>query len=85
MKVKIFVTTVLSMSFILFGLHNISDQNVDAFDSSKIRFIAHLDPYQIVSQDKSYDVDSHGIVYLSINPSFGELSYEVFLEGMSYV
>jgi hypothetical protein len=85
LKVKIFVTTVLCISFILFGLHNISNQNVDAFDSSGIRFIAHLDPYQIVSQDISYDVDSHGIVYLLINPSFGELYFEVFLQGMSYV
>lgn len=85
MNVKILVLTVLMMSSILFGLYNIIDQNVDAFDNSGIRFIASLDPYQIVSEDINYNVDSHGIVYLSINPSFGQLSYEVFLEGMSHV
>ena len=86
MKVKIFITTVLSLSFILFGLHNISDQNVDAFDNNGINFVAPLDPYQIVSQDRGdYELDSDGIVYLSIDPYLGELSYQVFVEGMSYL
>ena len=42
---------------ILFGLHNISDQNVDAFDNNYyyvggINFVSPLDPYQIVSFKK---------------------------------
>ena len=57
------------ISFILFELHNISDQNVDAFDNNNyyggINFVAPLDPYQIVSQDRGeYELDSHGIVCL---------------------
>ena len=75
------------ISFILlFGLIDITDQNVNAFNNDGIRFIASLDPYKIVSQDGHYyDSDSHGLVFLSIDPSIGELSYEVFLEGMSYL
>src|SRR5688572_8104465 len=86
MNLKIFLSTVLMMSFILFGLIYITDQNVDAFNNYYgINFVAPLDPDQIVSQDGYYDVDSHGIVFLSIDPSLGGLSYEVFLEGMSYL
>ena len=86
MNLKIFFSTVLVMSFILIGLIYITDQNVDASDNYYgINFVAPLDPYQIVSHDRYYDLDSHGIVYLSINPSFGELSYRVFVEGMSYL
>jgi hypothetical protein len=74
------------ISFILFGLIYITDQNVTAFNNDGIRFIASLDPFKIVSQDRDYDdLDSHGLVFLSIDPSMGELSYEVFLEGMSYL
>ena len=84
MYLKMFVSTVLTMSFILYGLQYIIDQNVDAFDNYGINFVAPLDPYQVVSEDRNYDSDSHGIVYLSFDPSIDELSYEVFLEGMSY-
>ena len=56
-----------------------------AFDNFGIRFIAHLNSDQIVSDYKDYGLDSHGIVYLTIDPSFGELSFEVFFEGMSYL
>jgi hypothetical protein len=74
------------ISFILFGLIYITDQNINAFSNDGIRFIASLDPYKIVSQDRDYyDLDSHGLVFLSIAPSIGELSYEVFLEGMSFL
>jgi hypothetical protein len=85
MNVKILFQTVLMFSSILFGVQNILDQNVNAFDNSGIRYIASLDPYQIVSDDRNYDRDSNGIAYLSIDPSYGEISYEVFLDGMSYV
>jgi hypothetical protein len=89
MNVKIFLSTVLVISFLIFGLIYITDQNVDAFDNNyndRINFVASLDPDQIVSQDRGdYELDSHGIVYLSIDPYLGELSYEVFVEGMSYV
>ena len=86
MKIKIFVTTVLSLSFILFGLYNISDQNVAASQNNGMNFVAPLDPYQIVSQDRGdHELDSDGIVYLSIDPYLGELSYQVFVEGMSYL
>jgi hypothetical protein len=87
MNLKIFLSTVIVMSFMLFGLIYITDQNVDALNNYYgINFVAALDPYQIVSQDRGdYELDSNGIVYLSIDPYLGELSYEVFLEGMSYV
>ena len=85
MNLRIFLSTVPIMSFIVFGLLYITNQYVDAFDNYGIRFTAYLEPYQIVSEYMDYDIDSHGIVYLSIDPSFGELSYEVFFEGMSYL
>ena len=87
MNLKIFLSTVPMISLIIFGLLYITNQNIDAFDDYYgIRFIAYLDPYQIVSEEyMNHDLDSHGIVYLSIDPSFGELSYEVFFEGMSYL
>ena len=51
-----------------------------------MNFVAPLDPYQIVSQDRGdHELDSDGIVYLSIDPYLGELSYQVFVEGMSYL
>jgi hypothetical protein len=40
MNVKILFPTVLMYSSILFGVQNIIDQNVNAFDNSGIRFIA---------------------------------------------
>ena len=86
MNLKVFLSTVPMISFIIFGLLYITNQYVDAFDNYGIRFIAYLDPYQIVSEEyMDYDIDSYGIVYLSIDPSFGELSYKVFFEGMSYL
>ena len=53
MNVKILFPTVLMFSSILFGVQNILDQNVNAFDNSGIRYIASLDPYQIVSEDRN--------------------------------
>ena len=35
--------------------------------------------------EEIYELDSDGIVYLSIDPYLGELSYQVFVEGMSYL
>ena len=87
MNLKIFLSTVPMISFIIFGSLYIPNQDVDAFDNyGGINFVAPLDPYQIVSQDRGdYELDSHGIVYLSIDPYLGELSYQVFVEGMSYL
>ena len=86
---KMFLSIILVISFSLYGLLYTMDQNVDAFDNYGIPFVASLDPYQIVSdneyRDYDYDLDSHGVVYLSIDPSIHEISYEVFLEGMSYL
>ncbi len=86
---KMFLAIIIVVSLILFGLLYITEQNVDAFDNYEITFVASLDPYQIISdyeEDRDYDddLDSHGIVYLSFDPSIGELYYEVFLKGMSY-
>jgi hypothetical protein len=50
----------------------------------KNKFTAQLDPYQIVSDNRDYS-DSSGIVYLSFDSSSKELSFKVFLEGMSYL
>ena len=58
-----------SSTYVLFyfsWVENIINQNVNAFDNSGIRFIASLNPYQIVSEDRNYDRDSNGIAYLSI-------------------
>jgi len=84
MYLNIFVSTILVISFMLYGLQYIVDQNVDAFDNYRINFVAPLDPYQVVSDKIDYYPDSSGIVYLSFDPSISELSYEVFVEGMSY-
>jgi hypothetical protein len=89
MKLKIFLSTTLIISFIiLYGLLSIAGQNVNAFKEYEFKFIAPLDPYQIISEEEEEDTDitleSHGVVYLSIDPFSDELSYEVFLEGLSY-
>jgi hypothetical protein len=81
MKLKIFI---LIVSFILYGLISIAGQNFNAFGEYKSTFIAPLDPYQIISEDIDFNLESHGVVYLSIDPFSDEISYEVFLEGMSY-
>ncbi len=39
-----------------------------------------LDPDQIVSDYKEYGIDSHGVVYLTIDPSFGEYISKYFLK-----
>ena len=85
MHLIMFVSTILTISFILYGLQYLIEQNVNAFDNYGINFFAPLDPYQVASKDRDYDLDSHGIVYLSFDPFIEELSYEVFLEGMSYL
>lgn len=84
MNLKIFISTILIVSFILYGLISIAGQNLNAFGEYKSTFIAPLDPYQIISEDIDFNLESHGVVYLSIDPFSDELSYEVFLEGMSY-
>ena len=85
MNLKILLSYMIMISFIVFGLLYLTNQNAVAIDNFGIRFIAYLDPDQIVSNYKEYGIDSHGIVYLTIDPSFGELSFEVFFEGMSYL
>jgi hypothetical protein len=83
-----FLHTILTLSIILSGLiFYLTNQSAYAYDNYEINFVATLDPYQISSdyEDVGYDSDSHGIVYLSFDTSLGELYYEVFLEGMSYV
>ena len=85
MNLKILIPSLIMVSFIVFGLLYITQQNAVAYDNFGIRFIAYLDPDQIVSDYKEYGIDSHGVVYLSIDPSFGEVYFEVFFEGMSYL
>jgi hypothetical protein len=86
MKLNKFRSTILIISFIiLYGLLSIAGQNVNAYKDYRSTFIAHLDPYQLISEaDTDISLESHGVVYLSIDPFSDELSYEVFLEGMSY-
>lgn len=48
-------------------------------------FVAQLDPYPVISDHGYYYLDSQGIVYLSFDYSLNELSYRVFVEGMSYL
>ena len=85
MNLKILLSIVIIISFIVFGLLYISTHRAIAYDNFGLRFITYLDPDQIVSDYKEYGIDSHGIVYLSIDPSFGEVYFDVFFEGMSYL
>ena len=85
MNLKMLLSTVIIISFIVFGLLYITTQSAGAYNNFGLRFIAYLDPDQIVSDYKDYSIDSHGVVYLSIDPSFGEIDFEVFFEGMSYL
>jgi len=48
-------------------------------------FVARLDPYQVLSDNGYYYLDSSGIVYLSFDYFTKELSYSVFVQGMSYL
>jgi hypothetical protein len=84
MNVKIFLLTILIISFTLYGLISITGQNYNIFGEYKSTFTAPLDPYQIISEDSDINLESDGVVYLSIDPLIDELSYEVFLEGLSY-
>ena len=80
-------STILIISFIiLYGLLSTAGQNVNAFEEYRSStFIAPMDPYQIISEeDIDISLESHGVVYLSIDSFSDELSYEVFLEGLSY-
>lgn len=79
-----FISIILTTSFILYGILYMTQQNVNAFDDYRSTFVASLDPYQIVFEDTDINLDSHGIAYLSIDPFNDELFYEVFLEGLSY-
>ena len=40
--------------------------------------VASLDPYQIVSEDRNYDIDSNGIAYLSIDPYLAKYRMKFF-------
>jgi hypothetical protein len=48
-------------------------------------FVARLDPYAVISDNEYYFLDSYGIVYLSFDYFTKELSYRVFVQGMSYL
>jgi hypothetical protein len=48
-------------------------------------FVARLDPYPVTSDNGYYYLDSYGIVYLSFDYLTKELSYRVFVQGMSYL
>lgn len=48
-------------------------------------FVAELDPYPVISDNGYYYLDSYGIVYLSLDYFTKELSYRVFVQGMSYL
>jgi hypothetical protein len=52
---------------------------------NKNEFIVHLDPYQVVSNERDNYPDSSGIVYLFFDSSFKELFFKVFLEGLSHL
>ena len=80
MNLKVLLSTVIMISFIVFGLLYITNQGAVAYENFGIKFIAYLDSDQIVSDYKEYGIDSHGVVYLSIDPSFGEVYFEVFLK-----
>ena len=68
----------------------ITYQNADAYsDDDGLSFVADLDPDQIVSEFNEYSdydaSDAYGIVYLFYDPYYEDLSYEVYLEGLSYL
>ena len=89
---KIFLSTILVLYFAIFiNLLYITDQNADAYsdDDDGLSFVADLDPDQIVSEFNEYidsdASDAYGIVYLFYDPYYDDLSYEVYLEGLSYL
>ena len=55
------------------------------YNINKNEFIVHLDPYQVVSNERDNYPDSSGIVYLFFDSSFKELFFKVFLEGLSHL
>jgi CHRD domain len=92
MHSTIFFFTLFLSSFILYGLLYIIEQDAIAFDDNyEINFAAYMDPDELVLDDDyghKYtfnDHNSQGLVYLTFDPSFNKLYYQVFLEGMSYV
>jgi CHRD domain-containing protein len=86
---KIFLFTIFVFSFVLYtNLSYIADQNAYAYVDG-LSFIADLDPNQIVSEFDEYSEydtsDASGVVYLDYDPYYDDLSYEVYLEGLSYL
>ena len=61
MNLKILLSIVIINSFIVFGLLYITTQRAVAYDNFGLRFIAYLDPDQIVSDYKEYGIDSNGV------------------------
>ncbi|MGE5634830.1 MAG: CHRD domain-containing protein [Deltaproteobacteria bacterium] len=73
-----------SFSYLKYKNNYLEDYVYNNQNKYKNEFIVQLDPYQIVSDKRDYYPDSSGIVYLSVDSSSKELSFKVFLEGMSY-
>src|ERR1044072_2114926 len=92
---KILLSTIIVLSFGLYSSWLASaEQIANAFgndednDNYGLSFVADLDPDQIVSDYEEYSdyepSDASGKVYLFYDPYYNDLSYEVYLEGLSY-
>jgi len=74
-----------SLGYSQYGTNYLNDYAYNNHYDYRSEFVAHLDPYPVISDYGYYYLDSHGIVYLSFDYSFSVLSYKVFVEGMSYL
>jgi hypothetical protein len=74
-----------SFGYSQYGTNYLNDYAYNNHYDYRSEFVAHLDPYPVISDYGYYYLDSHGIVYLSFDYSFSVLSYKVFVEGMSYL
>jgi hypothetical protein len=92
---KILLSTIIVLSFGLYSSWLASPEQIanafgndDDKDNYGLSFVADLDPDQIVSDYDEYSdyepSDASGIVYLFYDPYYNDLSYEVYLEGLSY-
>ncbi|MDR4511064.1 MAG: CHRD domain-containing protein [Nitrososphaeraceae archaeon] len=68
-----------------------SEDQIDIEDNSntnRIDFEVPLDPFQLTYvnvEENNDELDASGIVHLSFDLSEGQVEYEVFFDGMSYV
>jgi hypothetical protein len=63
----------------------LNDYEYNNYYDYRNEFVAQLDPYPVIYHNEYYFLDSYGIAYLSLDYFTKELSYRVFVQGMSYL